>query len=229
MKTLLLVLTLSAATLAACGKVPMRAAQSDDVHRESEPSTGQTGGTPVLTKQEVGAILGSAVISVEGRPGDMNYKTAVIGLETTVGVESQDDSVEAMSGARKATGMLGGTPEVVPNLGEEAFFGAMSILYVRKGNFMITITPPNLQLVAASAAYSKVTDAKMGSVEQAKAMQDLVAVEKTDPLNAGLKGGNDVQGALAVVAASSKKQGTTNEAQARAMGLALAMKLLSTI
>jgi hypothetical protein len=148
---------------------------------------------------------------------------------TTVGVESQDDSVEAMSGARKATGMLGGTPEVVPNLGEEAFFGAMSILYVRKGNFMITITPPNLQLVAASAAYSKVTDAKMGSVEQAKAMQDLVAVEKTDPLNAGLKGGNDVQGALAVVAASSKKQGTTNEAQARAMGLALAAKILSKI
>ena len=45
-------------------------------------------------------------------------------------------------------------------------------------------------------------------------------------MNAGLKGGDDVQGALAVVAAASKKQGTDYEAQARTMAVALATKLL---
>ena len=229
MKSLLLILALSATSLAACGKAPIGTGLAGDEMPGSNPATAHDAGTPLLTKEEVGAILGSAVISMEGRPGDMNYKTAVIGLETTVGIESQDDSVEGMSGARKATGMLGGAAEAVPNVGDEAFFGAMSILYVRKGDTLITITPPNLQLVAASAAYGKVTDAKLGSDEQAKAMQDLRAVEKSDPLSAGLKGGDDMQGALAVVAASSKKQGTTYEAQARAMGLALATKILSKL
>ena len=186
-------------------------------------------GTPVLTKEEVGAILGSVVTSVDGRPGDMSYKTAVIGLETTIGVETERDPAMAIDGARKATGMLGGAPEDVPHLGDEAFFGAMSILYVRKGNIVITITPPNLQLVAASAAYGKVTDAQFGSAEQARAMQDLVRVEKTDPLNAGLKGGDDMQGALKVVAAASKKQGTSYETQGRAMGLELAAKVLAKL
>src|SRR6202035_1064948 len=175
------------------------------------------------------AILGSPVMSVEGAATDMDYKTAVIGLETSIGIESSEDSVGAINGARKATGMLGGTAENVPNLGDEAFFGAMSILYVRMGDHLITITPPNLQLVAATAAYGKVTDAKMGSEEQANAMQELVRVEKTDPLAAGLKGGDDMQGALATVAAASKKQGTTYEAQARGMALALAAKVLTKL
>ena len=184
---------------------------------------------PVLTKEEVGAVLGSAVISVDGRPADMNYRTAVIGLETTIGIETERDPAMAIDGARKATSMLGGASEDVPHLGDEAFFGAMSILYVRKGDIIITITPPNLQLVAASGAYGKVTDAKLGSEEQAKAMQDLMRVEKTDPLIAGLKGGDDMQGALKVVAAASKKQGTTYETQARAMGLELAAKVLAKL
>jgi hypothetical protein len=159
----------------------------------------------------------------------MDYKTDVIGLEATIGIESSNDAVGTINGARKATGMLGGTAEDVPNLGDEAFFGAMSILYVRKGDTVITVTPPNLQLVAATAAYGKVTDAKMGSAEQAKAMQDLTRIEKTDPMMAGLKSGDDVQGALATVAAASKKQGTTYETQAREMGLALAAKVLSKL
>lgn len=229
MKTLLLMLALSATILGACGKASTSIGQSGDGKPGTHASTAHEGGTPLLSKEEVGAILGSEVTSMEGRPGDMNYKTAVIGLETTVGIESKDDSVEGMSGARKATGMLGGAAEVVPNVGDEAFFGAMSVLYVRKGDTLITITLPNLQLVAASTAYGKVTDAKMGSDEQAKAMQDLRAVEKSDPLNAGLKGGDDMQEALAAVAASSKKQGTRYEAQSRAMGLALAGKILSKL
>jgi len=39
----------------------------------------------------------------------------------------------------------------------------------------------------------------------------------------------DTQGALAAVAASSKKQGTTYESEARKMSLALAAKLLAKL
>ncbi len=229
MRIILTSLMLVGAGLIACGKAPSGA--------EPLPSAPPTRGSShtanpahgILTKEEVAAILGSPVTSVEGAATDMAYKTTVIGLETAISIESSDDSVGAINGARKATGMLGGHAENVPNLGDEAFFGSMSILYVRAGDCMITITPPNLQLVAATAAYGKVTDAKMGSEEQVKAMQELTRVEKTDPTMAGLKNGDDMQGALATVAAASKKQGTTYEAQARSMALALAAKVLSKL
>jgi hypothetical protein len=215
--------------LVACGKTPGGTLPSANGSVTSKQSRGRDAAHAILSKEEVSAILGSPVMSVEGAATDMDYKTAVIGLETSIGIESSEDSVGAINGARKATGMLGGTAENVPNLGDEAFFGAMSILYVRMGDHLITITPPNLQLVAATAAYGKVTDAKMGSEEQANAMQELVRVEKTDPLAAGLKGGDDMQGALATVAAASKKQGTTYEAQARGMALALAAKVVTRL
>jgi hypothetical protein len=228
MKVLCFSLVLTFACLAACSKSPVGATQPADASQTGSRSRVHDTALPILTKEEVAAILGSPVTSVEGAVTDMNYKTGIIGLETTMDVES-NDAVGAINGARKATGMLGGTAEEVPNLGDEAFFGAMSILYVRKGATFITITPPNLQLVAAAAAMGKVTEAKMGSAEQVKAMQDLTSVEKTDPMMAGLKGGDDVQGALATVAAASKKQGTTYETQARAMALALAAKVLSKL
>ncbi|HLZ98472.1 MAG TPA: hypothetical protein VKP66_11105 [Steroidobacteraceae bacterium] len=228
MKWLEFFLVLAIACLAACSKAPLGAVQPADASPTSGRSRVRDTALPILTKEEVAAILGSPVTSVEGAVTDMNYKTGIIGLETTMDVES-NDAVGAISGARKATAMLGGTPEEVPNLGDEAFFGAMSILYVRKGDTFITITPPNLQLVTAASAMGKVTDAKMGSAEQAKAMQDLTSIEKTDPMMAGLKGGDDVQGALATVAAASKKQGTTYEARARAMAMALAAKVLTKL
>ena len=183
----------------------------------------------VLTREEVSAILGSPVTSVEGAATDMEYKTGTLSLETAVGIEVDNDSEQAMAGARKATAMLGGAPEDVPSLGDEAFFGAMSVLYVRKGDNVITITPPNFQQIASMAAYGKVTDAKLGSTEQAQAMQDFLQTEKTDPLQAGLKGGDAVQGALATVAAVSKKQGTPYEARGREVAVALAAKVLSKL
>lgn len=220
-------LALLATGLMACGKTPhdVSPAKAQSSRHSSDSELGRA----VLSKEEVGAILGSPVTSAEGYPGDMEYKTAVLGLEAVIGLESNDDGIGATSGARKATAMLGGTVEDVPNLGDEAFFGAMSILYVRKGDIVVTITPPNMQLVAASAAYGKVTDAKMGSAEQLKAVQELTRVEKTDPLAAGLKSGDDMQGALATVAAASKKQGTAYEKEARSMALALAAKLLTKL
>ena len=183
----------------------------------------------MLTRDEVSAILGVPVTSMEGAATDMEYRTDTLSLETTVGIETQEDSNQAMAGARKATSMLGGTPEEVPNLGDEAFFGAMSILYVRKGDNIITITPPNFQQIAAMAAYSKVTAAPLGSDEQRKAMQDFQQVEKNDPIKVGLSSPDAAQGALATVAAVSRKQGTPDEEHGRAVAVALAAKVVSKL
>jgi hypothetical protein len=190
------------------------------------------GGNPVLTKEEVAAILGQPVTTVDGKGTNLTYKTDVMGLETMVEVEqkrSEKGAVQAMAGARTATKFLGGVPEEVPGLGDEALFGAMSTLYVRKGSDMITIQPPNLQQVAGFHAYDKVREAKLGSDEQVKAMEALAQTQKGDPLSAGLQGGDATQGALAVIKASSKKQGTQYETDARAMAQALAKKLLEKL
>jgi hypothetical protein len=189
-------------------------------------------GNPVLTKEEVAALLGQPVTTVDGKGTNLTYKTDVMGLETMVEVEqnrSEKGAVQAMAGARTATKFLGGVPEEVPGLGDEALFGAMSTLYVRKGSDVITIQPPNLQQVAGFHAYDKVREAKLGSDEQVKAMEALAQTQKGDPLSAGLQGGDATQGALAVIKASSKKQGTQYETDARAMAQALARKLLEKL
>ena len=194
--------------------------------------TAKGSANPVLTKEEVAAILGQPVTTVDGKGTNLTYKTDVMGLETMVEVEqnrSEKGAVQAMAGARTATKFLGGVPEEVPGLGDEALFGAMSTLYVRKGSNVITIQPPNLQQVAGFQAYGKVRDAKLGSDEQVKAMEALAQTQKGDPLSAGLQGGDATQGALAVINASSKKQGTQYETDARAMAQALARKLLEKL
>jgi hypothetical protein len=215
-------------SLVACGKTPTAPGQSTQMPPPVS-SSHTNRGRGLLTREEVTAILGAPVTSMEGAATDMQYKTDTMGLETSVGIELQQDSDQAMAGARKATAMLGGTPEQVPNLGDEAFFGAMSILYVRKGDNLITITPPNFQQIAAMAAYNKVTAAPLGSDEQAKAMHDFVGVEKNDPLKVGLSSPDAMQGALATVAAVSRKQGTPDEEHGRAVAVALASKVVSKL
>ena len=187
---------------------------------------------PVLTKEEVAAVLGQPVTTVDGKGTNRTYKTDVLGLETALEVEQKHSvkaAVQAMAGARTATKFLGGVPEEVPGLGDEALFGAMSTLYVRKGNDVITIQPPNLQQVAGFQAYGKVRDAKLGSDEQRKAIEALAQTEKGDPLAAGVQGGDATRGALSAIKASSKKQGTQYETDARAMAQALARKLLEKL
>jgi hypothetical protein len=187
---------------------------------------------PILTKEEVAAVLGQPITTVDGHATDLTYKTDVLGLEATVELEQHDsveDAVQAMAGVRTAAKFLGGVPEAVPDLGDEAVFGAMSTLYVRTGSDVITIQPPNLQQVAGYQAYGKVRDAKLGSDEQVKAMETLAQTQKGDSLAAGLQGGDAAQGALAVIQASSKRQGTQYETDARLMAQALAKKLLEKL
>jgi hypothetical protein len=227
MNILVCSLGVMAICLLACGKTPTPTGQSKPAKEVAQSP--QNRGRGVLTREEVTAILGAPVTSMEGAASDMEYKTDTLSLETTVGIEVQQDSDQAMTGARKATAMLGGAPEDVPNLGDEAFFGAMSILYVRKGDNIITITPPNFQQIAAMAAYNKVAAAPLGSEQQKQALQDFQNVEKDDPLKTGLAGGDATQGALATVAAVSKKQGTPDEARGRAVAIALAAKVVSKL
>ena len=211
-----------------CGKAPSGATAMISGPATSDISSGRRSSTP-LTKEEVGAILGSAVTSVEGDLTDNVYKTAVVGLEVTIGLERENDAQLAMSGARKATGMLGGTPKEVPNLGEEAFFGAMSVLYVRRRDMVITITLPNLQLAVGVAAYDKMAEAKPGSSLQLQALKEPQQDERRDPLMAGFKQSDGMQGTGAVSNASSKREGPSYETRARAIGVALATKVLAKL
>jgi len=228
MKLLSFCLCVTAMGLLACGKAPTPAGQSMKMAQQVSSSRGNRS-RGVLTREEVTAILGAPVTSMEGAATDMEYKTDTLSLETSVGIETQEDSNQAMAGARKATAMLGGAPEEVPDLGDEAFFGAMSILYVRKGDNVITITPPNFQQIAAMAAYNKVAAAPLGSEEQKKALHDFERVEKNDPLQVGLSSPDAAQGALATVAAVSRKQGTPDEQHGRAVAVALASKVVSKL
>jgi hypothetical protein len=229
MKLLAISLSLVMTSLVACGNgsTTTAPAQKSAQHRVEDPGRG------VLTREEVAAVLGKPVTSVEGTGRNLTYKTDVIQLETAIEVEEKDDldeALQAMQGARTATGLLGGKPEAIAGLGDEAFFGAMSFLYIRKGNAVITITPPNLQQVAGVEAYEKVRDAKFGSDEQRAAMASLTQVEKTDPLaTAGMKGGDAMQGAMATINAVSAKQGTDYETRTRAMAVALATRLLQKL
>lgn len=238
MKALSLALTLAVCPglfLSGCNKAAAGAAAASPAGASSPRAARRSGKVDVaalLTKEEVSAILREPVTEVEA-PGAQSatYKTAVPQLEASLEVEQQADvadAVQSMEGARKATGFLGGKAEDVPGLGDEAIFGAMSTLYVRKGSTFINVQPPNLQQVAGLKAADKVREAKFGA-EKEKALNDLIEVQRTDPLNAGLKDGDDTQGAVAAIRASSKKQGTAYEADARAMAVALAAKVLEKL
>jgi hypothetical protein len=232
LKALAFALALAIACVTACTKP-----ESGGLHHPTGASTrGPSHGHDVihaiLTKEEVGAVLGKPVTSMDGKGTNLNYKTEVAMLETNVEIEQkddEDDAVRALQGARTATGMLGGKAETVAGLGDEAIFGAMSLLYVRKGDVLITVTPPNLQQVAGMAAYGRVTGAALGSEEQLQALRNLQQVERTDPMQAGLKSADDMQGAVATIKAVSKKQNTDYESNARAMALALATKVLQKL
>jgi hypothetical protein len=237
MKVVSLSLTLALSSglfLGGCSKAASAAAELPRSGSAAHTARSAVKGTAdaILTKEEVSAILGQLVTSIEGTGTNLTYKTDVMGLEAMVEVEhnhSVEGALQSMSGARTATKFLGGAPEDVPGLGDEALFGATSTLYVRKGSDVITIQPPNLQQVAEFQAYGKVRDAKLGSDEQVKAMEALTQAQKGDPLAAGLNGGDAMQGALAVIKGSSKKQGTQHETDARAMAKALATKLLEKL
>ncbi len=138
-----------------------------------------------------------------------------------------------------------GPGDPAPGVGDDAFFGIMSTLYVRKGNnIFFRIVPPNLQSQAQAKAVAKINTAAAGrmqamadSVAQGKEVQpppddleqasiELREAAKGDPIQSA--NGNSVQGALGYIKAT-KHTGTAYETEGRAMAVALAKKLLGKL
>ena len=91
MKTTSLALTLALCPgllLSGCGKAGSGAAHAtsgDSGHSVSRSSGAAA--DPVLTKEEVGAVLGQPVTTVEGQGGHLKYKTDTMMLEATIEVD----------------------------------------------------------------------------------------------------------------------------------------------
>ncbi len=98
MKLLSCSLGVMAMCLLACGKTPIATDQSTKMAQQDSPSRANRS-RGVLTREEVTAILGAPVTSMEGTATDMEYKTDTLSLETSVGIETQEDSDQAMAGA----------------------------------------------------------------------------------------------------------------------------------
>lgn len=161
----------------------------------------------------------------------MTYKTADLALEAGLEVDRKalnPGAPQTMAGARTATNLLGGEPDAAAGLGDDASYGAFSVLYLRKGDIVLTITPPNLKQVAQQQAYQRMTAASGDRESQRKAMEELSATMKNDPSLSGSSQRDPMDGAIDVVHDLSKPQGTEDEAKANAMGLKALEKLGST-
>ncbi len=225
-----LVLTAIACSRAASNKTTASAAAPS--RASGRHSSGRIDTASLLTKEDASAALGVPVTSLDSSgESSVTYKTADPMFEAGLEAERKNDTADAlltMAGARKATGFLGGTPQPAAGLGDDAFYGAMSVLYVRSGDVVLTITPPNLRQVAQAQAYKKVTSS--GDADSMrKAMEELTATTKNDPLTAGNSERDPAKAASSVIAASSKPQGDEYETKARAIGAELARKALARL
>jgi hypothetical protein len=215
-----------------CGRAASGKVAASDSHSGAHRTSGRIDATALVTKAEASAIFGVPVTTIEpSGQSSVTYKTADPMFEATLEAErshSNDDALLTMDGARKATKLLGGAPQTAAGLGDDAFYGAMSVLYVRSGDVVLTIQPPNLLQVAQGQAYNKVVSAQDPDATK-KAMEELAATTKNDPLQAGSAERDPMKAATDTIAASSKPQGTEYEAKARAMAADLAHKALTRI
>jgi hypothetical protein len=216
----------------ACGRRAPGEAAASAPSGAIRRSSGRIDAASLLTKDEASAALGVPVTALEpSGNSSVTYKTADPMFEAGLEAERKDgteDALLAMTGARKATNLLGGTPQPAAGLGDDAFYGAMSVLYVRTGDVVLTITPPNLLQVAQGQAYNQVVSAGDADSRQ-KAMNELAAMTKSDPLQAGNAKRDPMKAATDVVAASSRPQGTEYEARARTMAAEIARRALARL
>jgi hypothetical protein len=191
-------------------------------------------GSALLSKEEVGAIIGVPVTSIEmSGESDATYKTAAMGLEASIEVERKNDeadAIRALAGARQVTkGLFGGKAEAITGLGDDALYGAFNVLYVRKRDVVLTIMPPNLQQAAQLEAYTNMTSQPLGSDGQQKALENLQQTMKGDPGFASLAQPDAVSGAGDLVRHAASEQGTEYETKARAMARQMAEQVLTKI
>ena len=212
--------------------LPGSAAAAASGHR----SSGSSGDvrSALLSKEEVGAIIGVPVTSIEmtGK-SDATYKTATQGLDASIEVElkhDETDAIQAIAGARQVTqGAFGGKAETIAGLGDDAIYGAFNVLYVRKHDVFLTIMPPNLQQAAQMKQYTNVTSQPIGSEGQKQAMETFQQTMKGDPASASLAKPDAMSGAVDLIHHAASEQGTEYETKARAMARQMAEKVLAKI
>src|SRR5438045_422433 len=99
MKTVSLVITLALCPglfLAGCNKASPGAAGSSSGPSDSRASRSGGAAGGLLTKEEVGAVIGQPVTSVEGKGTHLTYKTDVMLLEATIELDRKRDVADAI-------------------------------------------------------------------------------------------------------------------------------------
>ena len=191
-------------------------------------------GSPFLSKEEVSEIIGRPVteIVMSGR-SDATYKTATPGFEAAIEVDRRHNDADAtqdIEGARTVTKrMAGGTGESVAGLGDDALYGAFNVLYIRKNDVVLMVTPPNLQMAAQQELAHDMFSKPMGSDDQVKALEKLKDSMKGDPIAGSMSQPDATSGAVNVIQHSAADRGNEYETKARLMARQLAEKVLSKI
>lgn len=189
-------------------------------------------GSAFLTKEEVSSIIGKPVTEIEMQSkSDAVYKTATPGFEATIEIERKDDGADAtqsIEAARMVTKkMFGGKAESITGIGDDALYGAFNVLYVRKNDVVLTITPPNLQQAAQAEMTTNMLSQPMGSDAQKQALEKLSQSMKGDPVAGSLSKPDAMSGAVDLIHHSATESGNEYETKSRLMARQLADKVLS--
>ncbi|MCX6984596.1 MAG: hypothetical protein NT118_07585 [Lentisphaerae bacterium] len=176
------VILIGAALLAACGQAPapnanpgapatapLAPAGSNPTTANSNPLSG--GNCTLLSKDEVGTILGEAVVEVRDPAKDgttcvYQTKSLILELNSLHNFGGFVDSVNFMKETRAAN--INNPTEDVPGLGEDAFYNGnlkYNMLYVSKGGIVYTFGVRNVT-----------TDQSLSSPDNAQAMEKAIAV-----------------------------------------------------
>ena len=203
------------------------------VAMEHHAAAAAFGRAALLTKEEVGSIIGVPVTSIEmSGQSDATYKTETQGLEAGIEIEQKNeaDAVQSMDAARQVTrNAFGGRADKVDGIGDDAVYGAFNVLYVRKSNVFLTIMPPNLQQAAQMEQASKMYAQPLGSEAQVKELEKLKETMKGDPVSGSLAKPDAVSGATDLIHHAAAERGNEYETKARLMARQMAEKVLAKI
>jgi hypothetical protein len=180
------VIMIGASLLAACGQAPATSANptapavaplgqvATAIPQSASANTTASGGhCAVLSKDEVGTILGEAVVDLRDPAKDGSlcvYQTQnlILELNTQTVFGGFVDSVNFMKQIRANDITSGDTPLDVPGLGDEAFYnggsGFVRVLLVRKGAIVYSFGIRNIT-----------TDQSLSSPDNAQAMEKALA------------------------------------------------------
>lgn len=166
MRHSMIVGSILALALAACGSGG--GDSTDQAPATDQPATAaaeQADPCSLVTAEEVGTIIGAAIVATKPGEGSCLYETDDAQASTVTIELDQADAAGAMDVARKAAGVLedmgaaaGGEGAAgadvnamlsdsgdAPKVGDEAFFGPNSQLSVRKGGSYIAVSPPMMR------------------------------------------------------------------------------------